>query len=131
MKESRPRKESSRGKMFLIGFLTGIIMTVMIVAGITGYFISYPQKILKKAVDLGMDRVIERTIHSIPKEYIEQHQQKITEHFQRFARAYTKDRVSSEDISILGRKIVTVIQEQRITTNEMDEILHLVKDCSE
>lgn len=128
--ERRKQRGFSRGGTFFVGFFVGVLFSAFVVVGLAGYFIRYPQKIIVKAVDLGMNRVVEKTVESIPRDFVSERQEEITESAQRFAQAFTQNRISQADMNVLARKFFSVIADQKITPEEIDEILRLVNRYS-
>jgi len=127
----REQNSFSKGRTFLIGFLVGLLVSAFIVIGLAGYIIRYPQKVFVKAVDLGMNRVVEKTVQSIPKDYISERQEDIAASAQRFTRAFSKNRISPADMRFLSSKFFTVVADQKITSDEIDEFLRLIDRFSQ
>ena len=128
--ERRKQRGLSRGGTFLVGFFVGVLCSAFVVVGLAGYFIRYPQKIIVKAVDLGMNRVVEKTVQSIPRDFVSERQEEITASAQQFAQAFTQNRISQADMNVIAKKFFSVIADQKITPEEIDEILQLVNRYS-
>jgi hypothetical protein len=128
--ERKKRRSFSRGGTFLVGFFVGVLCSAFVVVGLAGYFIRYPQKIIVKAVDLGMNRVVEKTVQSIPRDFVSERQEEITASAQQFAQAFTQNRISQADMNVIAKKFFSVIADQKITPEEIDEILQLVNRYS-
>ena len=116
----------SKGGTFLVGFLVGMLVSVLIVVGLAGYFIRHPQKIIEKAVDVGMSRVVEQAVQSIPKDYMARRQKDISESVRQLTQAFSEDRISSADIQKLSKKVLTAVADRKVTPEEIDELIGLI-----
>ena len=77
----------SKAKIFTAGFVTGVLISMLAAAGFVQYILRHPKKVLVKAVDMGMDRVVQKTVQSIPRNYIGQRQDDIARSAQHLASA--------------------------------------------
>ncbi len=125
------QKRSFKTGVFLSGFLTGIVVTALIVVLLAGYFVRHPQKVMVKVVDMGMSRVVEKTVQTIPRDHIGQRQDEITESAERFAKAFSENRVSTEEINSLASAVFTIMADQQITSLEIDHLLDLINQYAE
>jgi hypothetical protein len=127
-------KRLSRIVLFIAGFFSGLIVSALIVVGVAYYAIQYPQKVIVRAVDFGIDKAVEKTvektIQSIPKDYIGKRQGEITSSAERFARAFSQDRISQEEANGIARQFLTSMADQQITPQEIDDLLRLVNRCA-
>ena len=121
----------SKTGMFFIGFFTGILIMALILIGAARYFVTNPQKVIGKVAAAGVSRAIEKTMASAPKQYIGQKQEEIAATAQTFANAYSQNRISPDNIQALGGKVVSIMADQRITPEEIDEVLQMMKQVSE
>ncbi len=124
------RGRFSKGGLFLIGFVTGVLVSVVACLCLANYLIKNPQKIIGKAVDAGMNRVIIKTMETVPREFVSQRETEITSAAQRFATAFSQNKIPPEKISELARMGFTIMQDQKITTQEIDEVIQTVNRIS-
>ena len=94
MDRQKEKKRFSRGGMFAIGFLLGILLTLLILAGITGYAMKHPQQVLVKVADYGIRQTVQKTAQSMPRDYIGKRQEDIARSAQRFAQAFSENRIA-------------------------------------
>lgn len=120
------RGRFSKGGLFFIGLFTGVLVSVVACLSIASYLLKNPQKIVGKAVDMGMNRVIVKTMETVPREFVSQRETEITSAAQRFATAFSQNKIPPEKISELARMGFTIMQDQRITTKEIDEVIQAV-----
>jgi hypothetical protein len=125
--QERRKRGLSKGGMFFIGFLLGIGVSAMVLIGITKYFLNHPQEIAIKAARSLGNRLVSKTIQSIPREHIRNKQDEISEVAQRMVRAYSEDRFSPEEIEDLTQRVFTAIADQSITQQEIDDFLDLAE----
>jgi hypothetical protein len=119
-------RRSSKAGTFFIGFLVGILVSAAIVLVLAGYFIKHPKSIIDKAADVAVERVVEKTVQSVPKDYIGRQQEEIANTARRFADAFSQNRITPAQMNMLAKKMLAVIADQKITQNEIDEILRLM-----
>ena len=117
------QKQSSRTGPFFTGFFLGALVTVLVFVGLAGYVIRNPKVVMNKAVDMGLNRVVNKTIQSAPQEYIGQRQDDIASTAQKLAQAYSQDRISPAEMDGLARKIFAAMGDQQITQTEIDDLL--------
>ena len=119
-------KGFSRAGSFFIGFFLGMLVCVIIVIAALGYLISNPQPVIIKAVDLGATRIIERTVETIPKEYVVVRQDDINQSVMKVTQAYSEGRLTSSDIQNMGREVFQLVADQEITSEEIDRMIKLI-----
>ncbi len=124
------RRFSKMG-VFITGFIVGIVVSVLIAVGLVRYIVQHPQKMIVKAIDMGMDQVVERTVQTMPKDYIGQRQVEISSSAEKFAQAFSQNRISSEEMNSLARAFFQVIADQQITPVEIDHLLDLINQYAE
>jgi len=117
------QKQSSRTGAFFIGFFLGALVTVLVLVGLAGYVIRHPNVVMNKAMDIGINRVVNKTIQSAPQEYIGQRQDDIANTAQKLAQAYSQNRISPAEMDGLARKMFAVMADQQITQKEIDDLL--------
>lgn len=117
----------SKSGMFFIGFFCGIL--VLAAAGLFGaqYLLKHPQVLIGKVATAGVGKLIQKTAASAPREYIGQKQDEIAVTAQAFARAYSEQRVTPEDVQAIGVKVLSVLADQKISQQEIDEVLRMMQ----
>ena len=126
MERIRRRKKSSGTGIFILGFLSGILVSGIIIIGVAGYFLRNPQRMLSKAVDIGLNRVVEQTIQSIPKEYVARKQQELVDTAARFTEAFSQNRISNTEMDQLSQMVIQTVIDRQVTAEEIDELLEAV-----
>lgn len=126
MDRIKEKKGFSRGGMFTIGFLLGILSTLLILAGIAGYAMKHPQQILVKVADYGVRKTIQKTTQSMPRDYIGQRQNDIARSAQQFAQAFSENRITQHEMALIGRQFFVVMADQKITPDEIDHLLRTI-----
>ena len=125
------RKQFSKTGVFITGLIVGIVISGLMAIGFATYIVRNPQKVIVKVIDMGMDRVIERTIQTIPQDYIGQRQTEISMTAEKFAQAYSQNRISPEEMNFLASTFFQTIADQQITPAEIDRLLQLINQVSE
>jgi len=125
------QKQSSRTGSFFIGFFLGALITVLIGIGLAGYLIRHPQVVMNKAVDMGLNRVVNKTIQTVPQTYIGQRQNDIATTAQKLAQAYSENRISPAEMDGLARKVFTAMADQQITKQEIDDLLKIMNQLAQ
>ncbi|HEX9934864.1 MAG TPA: hypothetical protein VGB38_06670 [bacterium] len=120
-----PRRFSKAG-MFFIGFFSGLLAAAVLLVVSAGYVFKHPQIVLTKAGDFGIRRVFEKTVESAPREYIGQKQDEIAVTAQKFAKAFSESRISPADMQLITVRLVSVMADQKITPDEVDETLRMM-----
>jgi hypothetical protein len=117
----------SKAGMFFVGFFSGVL--VVAVAGILAarYVMAHPQAIVARVGYPQVGKIIEKTVATAPREYIGQKGDDIAVTAQAFARAYSENRISSDDVQLLGARVFSIMADQRITPDEIDEILRTMR----
>ena len=123
---SQTYRRSSKAGTFFIGFLLGILASAVVVIVLAGYLLKHPRIIIDKAADLAVDRVVEKTVQTVPKDYIASQQEEIADTARRFADAFSQNRITPAQMNILAKKMLAVIADQKITQIEIDEILRMM-----
>ena len=119
-------RRSSKAGTFFIGFFVGMLASAIVVIVLAGYFLKHPRIIIDKAADLAVERVVEKTVETVPKDYIGRQQEEIADSARRFADAFSQNRITPAQMNILAKKILAVIADQNITQTEIDEILRMM-----
>jgi hypothetical protein len=117
----------SKTGMFFVGFFTGILLLALAGIFAAGYTLRHPQAVMAKVGYPQMGKMIEKTVSTAPKEYIGRKGDDIAVTAQAFARAYSENRISSDDVQLLGARIFAVMADQQITPAEIDEILRTMR----
>jgi hypothetical protein len=116
----------SKGGMFMVGFMSGVLVAAAVLAVTAGYVIKHPQAVLNKAVNLGAKQIVQRTLETAPKEYIGQKQDEIASSAQKFSKAFSENRISPADVQLLSAHLFGMLADQKITREEIDSMLKLV-----
>jgi hypothetical protein len=120
------KKRFSRGGMFAIGFFSGVLLTLLIAAGVIGYAMKHPQQVLVKVADYGVRQTIQKTAQSMPKDYIGQRQNDIARSAQQFASAFSENRITQNEMGLIGKQFFVVMADQKITPDEIDHLLRTI-----
>lgn len=128
--ERRTYKKSSRTGVFFLGFFVGVLVSAAVAVGLAGYLIRHPQAVIEKAADIAVDRVVERTVQTVPKAYIGQNQEVIASSARQFADAFSQNRITPTEMNLLAKKMLATIADQKITQAEIDDILQLMNRYS-
>lgn len=128
--ERRNQRGFSKGGSFFIGFFVGILVSALVVVGLAGYFIKHPKTLIEKAADVAVDRVVERAVQSVPKDFIAKRQEAIANSAHRLAQAYSQNRITPAEMNLLVKKMFAAVADQKITPAEIDEILQLANRYS-
>jgi hypothetical protein len=117
----------SKAGMFFIGFFCGIL--VLAAVGLIGarYLLKNPQLVMGKVATVSVGRLIQKTAESAPREYIGSKQDEIAVTAQAFAKAYSEQKVTAEDVQAIGVKVLSVLADQKITQQEIDEVLRMMQ----
>ena len=117
----------SKSGMFFVGFFCGILLAAA--AGLMGakYLINNPQVVLGRVASAGMGKLIQKTAASAPREYIGRKQDEIAVTAQAFAKAYSEQKITPEDVQAIGVKVMSVLADQKISQQEIDEVLRLMQ----
>jgi len=86
---------------------------------------------MNKAVDMGLNRVVNKTIQTVPQTYIGQRQNDIATTAQKLAQAYSENRISPAEMDGLARKVFTAMADQQITKQEIDDLLKIMNQLAQ
>ncbi|MBN2416829.1 hypothetical protein JXO52_13360 [bacterium] len=116
-----------RAGVFFSGFFTGILFTAL--AGLAAFFyvLDNPPAAALKVGKAGMSRVVKRVSRTIPKDYMQLHQDEITDVLSRFVRAYAAGLITPEDMDTLTQKGFEFSADQTISESEIDQMLQLIR----
>ena len=128
--ERRERRGSPRVGIFFIGFFVGILVSALVVVGLAGYLIRHPKTLIEKAADVAVDRIVERAVQSVPKDFIAKRQEAIANSAHRLAQAYSENRITPAEMNLLAKKMFAAVADQKITPGEIDEILQFINRFS-
>jgi hypothetical protein len=117
----------SKAGMFFVGLFCGILLAAA--AGLMGakYLINNPQIVIGRVALAGMGKLIQKTAASAPREYIGRKQDEIAVTAQAFAKAYSEQKVTPEDVQAIGVKVMSVLADQKISQQEIDEVLRMMQ----
>jgi hypothetical protein len=128
--EGRRQEPKSRTGAFLWGILLGLFIALIAAGLLIVYMIQHPEKTVARAMDLGMDKVVYRTLESLPREHIQKRQDDLADLAQRLVRAYARNRISPEDLDRLTREIFETASDQRVTPDEIDALIILAENMA-
>ena len=128
--ERKRQRGFSRAGTFFTGFLVGILVSALVLVGLASYLIKHPKTLIEKAADVVVDRVVERAVQSVPRDFVGLRQEAIANSAQRLAQAYYQNRLTPEELNELAKKAFRVLADQQITPEEIDEVLQLANRLS-
>lgn len=125
--DPRNRKRNfSRTGVFFTGFLSGVVIIIVIgILGVT-YIIKNPEMVMKKAADFGIKQVVVRTMKTVPRKYIAERKDDILESANRFLQAYSQGNLSARQLNTLTQKVFESTADQEITPEEIDDLLNTI-----
>jgi hypothetical protein len=117
----------SKSGMFFVGFFTGILLVAASVIALANYVLKNPQLVMGKVATVSVGKLIQKTAATAPREYIGKKQDEIAVTAQAFAKAYSEQKVSPEDVQAIGMKVLGVLADQKITQQEIDDVLRMMQ----
>lgn len=117
----------SKAGMFIVGFFSGILFLSLAGIFAARYVMKNPQAVMARVAYPQVGRMIEKTVATAPKEYIGQKQDDIAVTAQAFARAYSENRITPDDVQLLGARVFAVLSDQQITQAEIDDLLRTMR----
>jgi hypothetical protein len=126
----RPSRFSKAG-MFFVGFFSGLLAAALVLAALAGYVFKHPQAVLVKAGNLGIKRVVEKTVNSAPKAYIGEKQDEIAVTARKFAKAFSENKLSPADVQLLAANFMGMMADQKITKEEIDSMLGMMNQFTQ
>jgi len=125
--DPRNRKRNfSKTGVFFTGFLSGVVIIIVIgILGIT-YIIKNPERVMKKAADFGIKQVVVRTMKTVPRKYIAERKDDIVASANRFLQAYSQGNLSTRQLNTLTQKVFESTADQEITPEEIDDLLNMI-----
>lgn len=123
---------------FVFGFFFGIVVSGIGAFVIARYMMQHPQAVMSKAHDLGMDQVVEhaveksveKTVAAIPQDMVAVRQQDINQTVQNLTQAYSENRITPTDMQLIAGKFFGMMADQKITPQEMDEMLSFMNQMA-
>ncbi len=120
------RRNFSRTGVFFTGFLSGVVIIIVIgILGVT-YIIKNPERMMEKVADLGIKQALVRTMRTVPRRYIAERKDDIVESANRFLQAYSQGNLSTRQLNTLTQKVFESTADQEITPEEMDDLLNTI-----
>lgn len=124
----------SKFGIFMFGFLFGIIVSGIGAVLVARYMMQHPQEVMAKVQDLGMDQVVERaveksvekTVAAIPQDLVAVRQDDINRTVQNITQAYSENRITPTDMQLIAGKFFGMMADQKLTPQEMDEMLNFM-----
>jgi len=122
-------RSQRRGRVasYFSGFFSGIIVAVIIGLASGLYLLKNPPVAVMKVANAGVSRVIRKVNASMPKAYMAKNQNEISDLLSRFVKAYANGKISPEDMDILTQKAFEASADQKITEQEIRQMLDLIK----
>ncbi|MBN1780872.1 hypothetical protein JW948_07095 [bacterium] len=128
----------SKAGAFILGFLFGIVLSVIVALVMIRSVVENPQKVISKAQDLGMGRVVEKaveksvqkTVSSIPQEVVAVRQDDINRTVQNLTEAYAENRITPTDMQLIAGRFFGMMADQKITPQEMDDMLRFINQMA-
>ncbi|MBN2104505.1 hypothetical protein JW835_10745 [bacterium] len=128
----------SRIGNFILGFFFGILLSLGGIYFTARYAIKNPQVITERARDLGMEKMVEkaveksvqRTVASIPRDVVSVRQDDINRTVQNLTQAYSENRITPTDMQLIAGKFFGMMADQKITPQEMDELLNFMNQMA-
>ena len=132
------RRGGSAG-IFFGGFLTGIVVVILIFGVVGMSILKNPAKLSTLAKRFGMTTVVEKTVvktvtktvQSIPRGEIAVRQDQINRTFQHLTQSFSENRLTYEDIQKLGDRFFTVMADQSVSPKEIDDLLRLAEQLGQ
>jgi len=121
----------SKGGMFLVGFFAGMLAAAAVLFLLAGYVIRNPQAVAGKVAQMGMRRVVQKTVEAVPKEYVGEKQDAIASTAQNVAKAFSENRISPEDVQSVASRFFDMMSDQKLSPGEIDEMLGLINRAAE
>jgi hypothetical protein len=118
----------SRVGMFTVGFFTGILVVAVAGLFLVRILLRNPQAVIAKLAVPKVAQIVQKTVATAPREYIGEKQDDIAVTAQAVARAYSENRITPDDMQDIGTKVFSVMADQRITPQEIDEVLRMLKE---
>ncbi|MFC1569524.1 hypothetical protein ACFL4L_04760 [bacterium] len=124
----------SKVGVFISGFFFGLLVSAITALLLARYVMQNPQKVMAKAQDLGMNQVVEKaveksvqkTVASIPQEVVAVRQDDINRTVQNLTEAYSENRITPTDMQLIAGKFFGMMADQKITPQEMDEMMNFM-----
>ncbi len=131
MDEFGGRRRFSKTGLFFVGFFSGVLAAALVLAVLAGYAFRHPQAVLIKAGHIGMKRVVEKAVDSAPKEYIGEKQVEIAATAQKFAQAFSENKLAPADVQLLAANFMGMMADQQITKDEIDSMLAMMNQFTQ
>jgi len=125
---------ASKFGAFVGGVFFGILIAAVAMLLFMRYFIRNPQTVLSRAENLGVQKVVEKaveksvqkTVASIPQDVVAVRQDDINRTVQNLTEAYSENRITPTDMQLIAGKFFGMMADQKITPEEMDEMLRFM-----
>lgn len=132
------RRRGTAGSFFA-GFFTGLLLVCIIGLVVGIYLMENPQKVIQSAEKMGakkivqkqMQKVMVKTVNTIPKDYVAVHQDEIVQKFQQVTTAYSLGTLTADDIYLLYNDFFMIIGDGEIQPGEIDNIMRKVDFVTE
>lgn len=131
---------SSRSRIgsFFSGLFTGILLCVIAAVALGVYGFNHPEQVIDKAMVLGGGQLIEkkvsetvnRTVETIPKDYVAMKQQDINRSFNKLTTAYSEGKLSDTDMQMITGYFYQMMADQKVTSQEIEKLLKFIDSLS-
>ena len=119
---------------FLSGLFFGILICVIAIGALGYYAFNNPEKFMNKALALGGNQLIEtkvtetvnKTVESIPRDYVALKQKDINQSFNRLTTAYSEGKLSSTDMQMIAGQMYQIMADQKVTPKEIEKLLKFI-----
>jgi flagellar capping protein FliD len=129
------RNRGSSVGVFFGGFISGIIVVILILGIVGMSILKSPTKLSVLAKRFGMTTVVEKTVvktvtktvQSIPRGEIAVRQDQINRTFQHLTQSFSDNRLTYEDIQKLSDRLFTAMADQTVSPKEIDDLLRFAE----
>jgi hypothetical protein len=106
----------------------GCLITVLIIVllALIGAYLLYAN--CDKLIEKAMEKMQEQILAGLPEDY---DREMVQETFSDFMIAVREDRVSKEEFQLLGNTMKQALEDKKLETEEVDELVKLMKQSSE
>jgi hypothetical protein len=122
----RTKKRVSRGKWFFLGWLTGMISILLLILAAGLIVMKNPGIVLSGLAGKRVEKVVTRTLQTIPKETIREKHDEIIEAVRHLSYAYADDRLPPTALQDLSSRTFTAVADQQVTAEEIDDLIRSI-----
>lgn len=133
----RYKKKTSFGAFFA-GFFMALFLVAIAGYIMVNYALKHPQKIAERAARMGLVKVAEKavvqtvtkTVNAIPRDQVALRQARISRSVQNLTQSFSENRLSMEDLQMLGDQAFRAAADQQVTPQEIDMLLDMADQIS-